>query len=190
MLSSSQPPAVHLSRGSRPDPSLPRFVLPIAVSLELLETFLAVLRTLGSALPASCASTPAEIWAVIDGLLNRFGSNWQVAERSCALLRRSITFFGPAARSIAPAVIDRMSTCFEESQISGYLWITGKLGSSYGTAGEGGPVDQEIAGQVLQAWERETQVFTAIVNRESATNFPDGACCPLARALAASHSWR
>lgn len=144
------------------------------MSLEQLETFLAVLRTLGSGLPASCAGTPVEVWAVIDGLLNRFGSNWQVAERSCALLRRGITFFGPAARSIVPAVIDRMSTCFEESQISGYLWITGKLGTNFGVPAQGGPLDEEIVAKVIQAWERETQVFTAIVNRESATSFPDG----------------
>jgi transportin-3 len=157
------------------------------VSLEQLETFLAVLRTLGSGLPASCAATPAEIWAVIDGLLNRFGSNWQIAERSCALLRRGITFFGPAARSVVPAVIDRMSTCFEESQISGYLWITGKLGTNFGVAAEGGPLDEEVVGKVVQAWERETQVFTAIVNRESATSFPDGALPPVDRFSIVQH---
>lgn len=92
----------------------------------------------------------------------------------CALLRRAITFFGPAARPVVPSVIDRMSTCFEESQISGYLWITGKLGTNYGVVGEGGPADEEVIAKVVQAWERETQVFTALVNRESATNFPDG----------------
>ncbi|CED82507.1 Nuclear transport regulator [Phaffia rhodozyma] len=144
----------------------------LAVLLEQLETFLMVLRTYGSSLPASCHSTPAEVWAILDALLVRFGSELIVSERVCALLRRGITFFGPAARDIVPAMLNRMSSSFESSLRPGYLWITSKLGSAF-ILEPGGGVDEEIAAGFIAAWEKETEVLVRYLEQSVVTEIPD-----------------
>lgn len=148
-------------------------LLLYSVALEQLATFLSVLGTLDS-LPTSCANTPAEIWAVIDALLVRYGSEWIVAEPVCTLLRRGITFFRASARPIVPSLLDRMAGCFELSQISAFLWITGKAGSAYaGDADQ--PGGAEVMAAFVRSWERETEVVGQMLDeRQSATEIPDG----------------
>lgn len=143
------------------------------VLLEQLETFLMVIRTYGSALPASCHSTPAEIWTILDALLVRFGSELIISERVCALLRRGITFFEAAARPIVPLMLERMSASFESSLKAGYLWITSKLGSAYVVRSDGS-VDEEILVGLIRAWEKETEVLGRYLERSVVTEIPDG----------------
>lgn len=149
------------------------------VALEQLETFLAVLRTFGSAMPTSCASTPVEVWTVMDTLLQRFGSDWMIAERVCALIRRGLTFFDLSAKPIALPLLERMASCFETSRISGYIWIAGKVGQTFCAEGAGDE-SGEVARKLLSTWERQTIALAHVLENQAHTEIPDGAFTSLA----------
>ncbi|KAM0788019.1 hypothetical protein ACM66B_006218 [Microbotryomycetes sp. NB124-2] len=84
--------------------------------------------------PQECQQTCQQSWLVIDQFLDKFASSSsvggvnkvQLAEKACVAIRRGIQFFGELAEPLAPNVLDRMATCFEQTGGSSYLWITAK----------------------------------------------------------------
>ncbi|KAG6851195.1 hypothetical protein H0H93_015205 [Arthromyces matolae] len=104
--------------------------------LENLEIMLHVIRSFGEELPTSCQSTCQQAWLVLDAFLSKYGSNYEVTERTTRVLRHGITFFGKAALPVASAVVGRMSVAFENTGYSSYLWIAGKIIDSFGNGDE------------------------------------------------------
>ena len=96
--------------------------------LERLDHFLETCVSSVENLPESCGKTAADVYGVIDALLSRYGHVVSLAERTCAVIRRGLDFFGPRlVAPLAPAIIARMASSFATTGRSSYVWITGKM---------------------------------------------------------------
>ncbi|GAA5979043.1 hypothetical protein JCM5350_004214 [Sporobolomyces pararoseus] len=96
-------------------------------ALERIDLYLSIVERLSEGIPPECAATCSQAWSILDGFLAKYGSNTMVAEKTCVAIRRGLTFFEDRAVEVAPAVLERMATSFEQAPASSYLWITGKL---------------------------------------------------------------
>ena len=83
-------------------------------------------------LPPSCAKTAAEIYSLLDTILEQHGQVFFISEVICSLLRRGMSFFGDQAIPSLPALLPRLASCFEKSGFPGYVWIAGKCIDHYG----------------------------------------------------------
>lgn len=129
-----------------------------------------VIRSFGEDLPAACQNTCQEAWSMFDPFLARYGSLYDVSERTTRVLRHGITLFGKTTLSVAPAVLGRMSLGFEETGFPGYLWISGKIIGSYG-------VDKDTAlhAAIDDVYNRSTSKVIALLQTKSPGQMPDGA---------------
>lgn len=128
----------------------------------------------GRSIPESCYPTASQIWGVLDSLLSRYAKLFYISERVGSLIRRGLKFFPPAA--IAPIIqqmLDRMTSCFEETGYPSYLWITGKLASTFSEQAVT-PGGEALAGLLLGALARETEILRVLCETKSAVEIPDG----------------
>lgn len=142
--------------------------LPAAGKSELMraadrmEQLARILQVIGvsltSTLPAQCASTCSEAYAVLDRLLERHGDVYFISERASALVRRALLFFGRCAEPSLPALLERFATCFEATGYSGYVWIIGKSIDQFA-----GGADATLNAQLTQAFQRVTQKVTLLL---------------------------
>lgn len=93
---------------------------------------MSIVRTFGEDLPAACQNTCEEAWVCLDLYIDKYGSIYEASDRTTRLIRHGLTFFGPAALSVTPSVLAKMSTSFETTGMSGYVWITGKIIQIFG----------------------------------------------------------
>lgn len=99
--------------------------------MEQLEKMLAVIG--GSQhLPEACAKTCEEAYSVIDRVLAAHGNTFFISERASALLRRGLSLFGRLAASSLVPLLERLSSCFEQTGFPGYVWIVGKCVDQFG----------------------------------------------------------
>ena len=54
-----------------------------------------------------------------------------VAEKTCVAIRRGLTFFEEGAFQVAPSLLERMASSFEQAPASSYLWITSKVVANF-----------------------------------------------------------
>ncbi|GAA5924291.1 mRNA transport regulator MTR10 [Sporobolomyces koalae] len=120
-------------------------------ALERIDLYLSIVERLSNGIPPECASTCSQAWSIIDAFLAKYGSNAMVAEKTCVAIRRGLTFFEAAAFEVAPAVLERMATSFEQAAASSYLWITGKVIGNF--AYEQDPAFKQL---VQRTFERES----------------------------------
>jgi transportin-3 len=128
-----------------------------------------VIRTFGDELPVACKGTCEEAWAIFDAFLNKYGTNYDVAERTTRVLRYGISLFGDSALPIAPAVVERMSTAFEATGTPSYIWIAGKVVSRFGN--EENP---QLRAAFRDLYERTTKKMAEILSVKTPGNIPDG----------------
>lgn len=133
---------------------------------------LAVVDTFGEDLPPACASTCQESWAIIDTLLTKFGTQYDIAERATRVLRGGLRFFGSAALPVVPSVLARMSIAFEVTGFSSYAWIAGKAISLFGE--EDNP-DMRLA--IKDVYERSTSKLVTLLRQKQLNDIPDGKTC-------------
>ncbi len=69
---------------------------------------------------------------MIDRVLAAHGNVFFISERSCALLRRGLGFFGSLAASTLVPLLERLASCFEQTGFPGYVWIVGKCVDQFG----------------------------------------------------------
>ncbi|KAG7450617.1 ARM repeat-containing protein [Guyanagaster necrorhizus] len=136
--------------------------------LENLEAMLCVIQSFGEDLPIACQNTCEQTWAVFDNFLTKYGTEYEVAERTNRVLRRGITFYGQAARPVAVSVLTKMSYMFDTSQVSSYLWIGGKIVEGFIAEGE-----NAIQTACQDIYERSTQRMIALLQTKQATEIPD-----------------
>ncbi|KAK0464917.1 armadillo-type protein [Desarmillaria tabescens] len=136
--------------------------------LENLEAMLYVIQSFGEELPIACQNTCEQTWAVFDNFLTKYGTEYEVAERTNRVLRHGITFYGQAARSVAVSVLTKMSYMFDTSQVSSYLWIGGKIVEGFGGSG-----DNAIQAACREIYERSTQRMITLLQTKQATEIPD-----------------
>lgn len=123
----------------------------------------------GEELPTACRNTCAELWSVLDTALQRYGGHYAVSERICQTLRLGLQFFGTAALPVAPSLLDRLSTAFEGSGFSCYVWIIAK---SIGRFGD--EENLELRQAISRAFERTSAHVFAMLKALQVTDIPDG----------------
>jgi transportin-3 len=170
MMQFSQP-ALELIASVSADASSSRLDLKRAnIRIDMLERFL---ETIGprfrEALPAECATkTVGDAYAVIDGLLAKHGSAFWIHQSSVNLFRRSMTFFGPHARGILPALLDRMSSLFQATGFSGYLWIMGRVVEAYGST-----ADDALKASFQSNYEKVSSKVMQVLENSMPREIPD-----------------
>lgn len=146
--------------------TLPYFTLD---GLENLEVMLHVIHSFGEQLPAACQSTCQEAWAVFDSFLDKYGSDYDIAERTTRVIRHGITLFGSAALLVASSVVARMSVAFEATGFPSYLWIAGKMIGTFGNEEDG-----HLRGVFQEVYERSTSKVASLLQTKSPRDIPDG----------------
>jgi transportin-3 len=141
----------------------------MADALENLEAMLHVIKGFGEHLPAACQGSCEEAWTIFDAFLAKYGGNYDVSDRVTRVLRHGLALFGPTARPVAWAVAQRMSASFEQTGFAGYLWIAGKLISSFGV-----DKDQVLHNAIVDLYTRSTNKTVLLLQEKTAGAIPDG----------------
>ena len=139
---------------------------------------LAVVDTFGEDLPPACANTCQESWTIVDTLLSKFGTQYDIAERATRVLRGGLRFFGSAALHVVPSVLARMSIAFEVTDFSSYAWIAGKAISLFG---EEDNSDMLLA--IKDVYERSTSKLVSLLRQKQLNDIPDGKISILSKDL-------
>lgn len=142
----------------------------VADALDRIDMLVATVDRLPDGIPPACASTCSQVWAVIDALLAKYGSNPMIADKSSIVLRRGLYFFeqGPAY-DVAPAVLDRLASSFELYPSSSYLWVTSKIVTAFHRA-----PDASFHTAVTTAFERQTVKVFALLQSTAPAQIGDG----------------
>ncbi|OCH94769.1 ARM repeat-containing protein [Obba rivulosa] len=136
--------------------------------LENLEVMLGVVQTFGDELPVACQNSPQEAWAFFDPFIARYGSNYQICERTTRVLRLGLTFFGSAVRPLLPAVLKRMAAAFESTGFSSYLWIAGKIVGRFGN-----DEDPMLRAAFAEILERSSSKLVILLQDKTPASIPD-----------------
>lgn len=137
--------------------------------LENLEVMLHVIRSFGEELPAACQNSCEEAWLVFDSFILKYGSSYDIAERTTRVLRHGINLFGKGALPVTPSVVTRMSFAFEATSFPSYLWIAGKIIGRFGDE-----EDSNLRGTFKELYERATNKVATLLQAKSPGDIPDG----------------
>ncbi|KAK4333544.1 mRNA transport regulator MTR10 [Rhodotorula toruloides] len=137
-------------------------------ALERIDVYLAIIGHIPDGLPDSCLATCQQVWSVMDALIAKYGSNPAVADRATIALRRGLVFFDEMAFAVAPAILDRLSSAFEQAPASGYLWITGKVVQQFAPRQDAG-----FDAVVKSAFERESNKVFELLQSTPPSQIPD-----------------
>lgn len=130
---------------------------------------LAIIDTFGEDLPQACTGTCEESWSIVDILLSKYGSQYDVAERSTRVLRGGLRFFGSAALPIIPSIMARMSVAFEKTGFASYVWIAGKAISHFGEED-----NADMVAAIKDVYERSTSKVVSLLQQKAIGEVPDG----------------
>ncbi|KAJ8296639.1 hypothetical protein OF846_000989 [Rhodotorula toruloides] len=137
-------------------------------ALERIDVYLAIIGQVPDGLPDSCIATCQQVWSVMDALIAKYGSNPAVADRATIAVRRGLAFFDDMAFAVAPAILDRLSSAFEQTPASGYLWITGKVVQQFAPK-----LDPAFDAVVKSAFERESNKVFELLQSTPPSQIPD-----------------
>lgn len=140
--------------------------------LENLEVMFSIIQSFGEVLPAACQNSCQEAWVVFDNFLSKYGTDYDIAERTTRVLRHGAAFFGEAALPVIPSVVGRMSFAFEATGFPCYLWIAGKMIQRFGLE-----EDQNLRGSFQEVYERSTHKMVSILQTKLPREIPDGMFC-------------
>lgn len=141
-------------------------------SLENLEVMLHVIQTFGEELPAVCRDSCQETWSIFDSFLAKYGSDYDLCERTTRVLRHGLTLFGDAALSVAPSVMIRLTAGFDATGFPSNLWIAGKIIQRFGD--EENPA---LRGTFQEVFEHSTQKVAEMLQVKLPGDIPDGMRC-------------
>lgn len=141
----------------------------ITDGLENLEIMLHIIHSFGEELPSACQNSCQEAWAVFDSFLLKYGSSYDIAERTTRVLRHGITLFGDASLPVAASVVARMSLGFEATGFPSYLWIAGKVIGCFGNEN-----NQVLQRAFREMYERSTNKVVSLLQTKPPGDVPDG----------------
>ncbi|CAO1619937.1 unnamed protein product [Parajaminaea phylloscopi] len=169
MMQFSQP-ALELIGSVAASPNASRLELKRAnIRIDMLERFLNVLADkFVESLAPSCSKTVLDAYAVVDDLLAKHGSAYWIHTSSVNLFRRGMVFFGPLALPVMPALLDRVSSLFQATGFSGYLWIIGRVVDSYGSL-----ADNRLEASLQSAFERASSKVLQVMENSMPREVPD-----------------
>ncbi|KAF7985269.1 hypothetical protein HWV62_6405 [Athelia sp. TMB] len=101
-------------------------------SLENLEVMLHVIQTFGDDLPAACRDSCQETWSIFDNFLAKYGTDYDLCERTTRVLRHGLTLFGDVALPVATSAMSRLTIGFDTTGFPSNLWIAGKIIQRFG----------------------------------------------------------
>lgn len=130
---------------------------------------LGIVDTFGEDLPPACQSTCQEAWGIFDPFLAKYGSDYQICERTTRVLRLGLAFFGDTALPVLPSVLARMAQSFEATGHSSYLWISGKIVGRFGN--EESP---QMRASFKEVFERSSSKVVQLLQEKSPGQIPDG----------------
>ncbi|KAH9473766.1 hypothetical protein MJO29_000822 [Puccinia striiformis f. sp. tritici] len=136
--------------------------------LERLDTFLSIINKLEGDLPSDCVKTMGEIWSVISEILEQYGSSIKLSERVCALIRRGLTFYGQACLPLIGSILEKVTSGFEASGCSSYLWITSKVISGFPDLN-----DPALLSAMKIAFERQSSRVFPLASEGNASSISD-----------------
>ena len=157
---------------SRPDMASKKELVSCSDALERLNMYLNINSHLSGSLPPQCSSTAAEIWRILDMLLLKYG-NSAVAERTCSTIRRGLTFFGSLSLPLAPEILDRMTSSFEETGVSGYIWIAGRIPDLLRQSGTNGAAQDNVKVYLQRSFESITNKLVGLLSVSTAAEVQD-----------------
>ncbi|KAG8932286.1 Nuclear import receptor [Tulasnella sp. 418] len=108
----------------------------VADCLELLEALLHVVQSFGEELPPACQNTCPEVYVVLDSLIANYGRHYFISERACRVLKLGMQFFGDAGLPVVPQLVSRLSSAFDATGYSSFIWILGKVVGQYGATSD------------------------------------------------------
>ena len=139
-------------------------------ALETLEVMLRVIDTFGDVLPSACQNSCQEAWVIFDLFIAKYGSDYDVCERTSRVLRFGLNFFGSTALPVVPAVLSRMAAEFESTGHASYLWIISKIFGRFGAEDNPGLRDS-----FKQIFEQVSAKLVSLLQGTAPSQVPDGA---------------
>ncbi|CCL98288.1 uncharacterized protein FIBRA_00282 [Fibroporia radiculosa] len=136
--------------------------------LENLEVMLGVIDTFGEELPVTCHNSSQEAWSFFDPFIAKYGSDYQICERTTRVLRLGFNFFGSTVRPVLSSVLTRMSAAFEATGYSSYLWIVGKIVGRFGNDD-----DPALRAAFKDVFERSSNKLVQILRGKTPASIPD-----------------
>ena len=137
--------------------------------LENLEVILRIVQGFGDELPPACQSTCGEVWAIFDPFLAKYGDHYDIAERSNQVLRHGLKLFGPHVHPIIVPVLTRLSSLFESTGLSSYIWMSSKVVGYFGNE-----EDVRIRAVFRDVYDRSTRKVAALLAEKTPRDIPDG----------------
>lgn len=133
---------------------------------------LSVIDTFGDELPAACQNSCQEAWVFFEPFIAKYGSNYQICERTTRVMRFSLTFFGSTVKPVLPSVLKRMAMAFEATGFSSYLWIVSKIVGRFGNE-----EDPSIRAAYKDVFERASNKLVFLLQEKTPASIPDGLSC-------------
>lgn len=142
-----------------------------ADALERIDMYLAIVEQLPDGVPPECIQACSRAWTVFDQLLAQHGSSPLIVEKTCVAIRRGLQFLGETALPLAADVLNRLTSGFDKTHTSSYLWITSKLVAQFSRSG-----DTAVEAAIKDAVERDSQKVLQLLQGTAPAQMPDGEC--------------
>lgn len=130
---------------------------------------LAVVQSFGEELPAACKDTAAEVYAVLDALIAKYGNVYFISERVCRVLKQGMQFFGNTGAALAPSLLRRVGGAYQSTGFSSFLWLQGKVVAYYGTS-----TDPALQLALKETLEQSSAQTFAVLKVQAPSDIPDG----------------
>lgn len=128
-----------------------------------------VIQTFGEELPAACQNSCEEAWAIFDSFLTKYGSDYDLGERTTRVLRHGLGLFGDSALPVAASAMARLTAGFDATGFPSNLWIAGKIVQRFGNEENPG-----LRRTFQEAFEHSTQKVISMLQVKSPGEIPDG----------------
>ncbi|KAG6332079.1 hypothetical protein ID866_7007, partial [Astraeus odoratus] len=133
-----------------------------------MEVMLHVVGPFGDHLPTTCENSCQEAWLIFDAFIAKYAFDYDTTERTTRVLRPGLALFGRSAQPIAPSVLTRMTTSFEATGLSAFLWIAGKIVGRFGKESE-----SVLQSSIKSLFERSTNKIVALLQTKAPRDMPD-----------------
>lgn len=111
------------------------------------------------------------MYAVLDTLIAKYGSQYFISERVCRVIRLGMQFFGESAIGLAPTLLRRCASSFQATGYSSYLWLQGKVVSYFGSSS-----DLALQAVIRETFELSSAQVFAVLKVQQPADIPDGQC--------------
>lgn len=142
------------------------------LSLDLLDEIAVFLEIIHPDVPLGqshpCVNFVNELWPVFDLCLDKFGNDMSVCEQLGKCFKNCVQSYKLHFLPLLPQLIERITSGFECSGLSVYLYVALKIIKEYGSGG------QENAAGCFGLVERMSAIMFSKANEKQFQDMPDG----------------